>query len=59
MAVDLEIQNTEGVFNIELKDYNGNASEHPISFSGSTLDWYKLIETSRHLLSQVVSGSIQ
>jgi hypothetical protein len=42
-----------------LKNYNGNAAEHSISFSGSTLDWYKLTETSRHILSQVVSGSIQ
>jgi poly-D-alanine transfer protein DltD len=59
MATDLEIQNTEGIINIELKNYNGNTGEHPISFSGSTLDWYKLTETSRHVLSQVVSGSIQ
>ena len=56
MATDLEIQNNEGIFHVELK--NGN-SDHPISFSGSTLDWYKLTETSRHVLSQVVSGSIQ
>jgi poly-D-alanine transfer protein DltD len=59
MAADLEIQNTEGIFNIGLKTNNGNTGEHPISFSGSTLDWYKLTETSRHVLSQVVSGSIQ
>ncbi len=33
--------------------------ENPITFSGSALDWYKLTETSRHVLSQVVNGSIK
>lgn len=60
MATDLEITTTDGTsYSIEVKTGKTNNGENPISFSGSALDWYKLTETSRHVLSQVVSGSIQ
>lgn len=60
MATDLEITNSEGnTFHVEIKSSKANTGETQISFSGSALDWYKLTETSRHVLSQVVSGSIQ
>ena len=59
MAVLVESKNTSINLNSESKNNNGNSVEHPINFSGSTLDWYKLTETSRHVLSQVISASIQ
>jgi hypothetical protein len=56
---DLEIQNGDQIFHIDVKANGNHETISPINFSGSTLDWYKLTETSRHVLSQAISGSIQ
>lgn len=56
---DLEIKKGDAVFHIDAK-VDLVSGESPIVFlSGSTLDWYKLTETSRHVISQTISGSIQ
>jgi hypothetical protein len=56
---DLEFQNGDQVFHSDAKVHGNHEVAPSISFSGSTLDWYKLTETSRHVLSQAISGSIQ
>lgn len=58
MATDLEVMNPEDIIFHEKVKNSKTPGETPMSFSGSALDWYKLTETSRHVLSQVVSGSI-
>jgi len=56
---DIEIKNGDQIFHIDIKANGNHGTAAPISFSGSTLDWYKLTETSRHVLSLAISGSIQ
>jgi hypothetical protein len=56
---DIETKNGNQVFHVDVKANGNHDATAPISFSGSTLDWYKLTETSRHVLSQAISGSIQ
>ena len=56
---DIEIKKGDAVFHIDAKA--GLVSGEPtiVFLSGSTLDWYKLTETSRHVISQSISDSIQ
>jgi hypothetical protein len=48
---DIVIKKGNGEIHIDAKE--------GVSLSGSTLDWYKLTEASRHVISQSISGSIQ
>jgi hypothetical protein len=56
---NIELKNGDSVFHRDAKNSLVSGEPTVVFLSGSTLDWYKLTETSRHVISQSITGSIQ